>query len=253
VEKPLGQNDTRPISVQVVNERGTHPVVLVCEHASAFIPEAYSNLGLVGDVLQSHISWDPGALDTAMALSSKLDAPLLHGTISRLIYDCNRPPNAPSAIPETSESTHIPGNRNLSSADRQERIDTVYRPFEDRLSRLLKARTNPILVTIHSFTPVYKGVERTVELGVLHADDARLADAMLSVASRYRVERNVPYGPEDGVMHTVERHAAPSGLLNVMIEIRNDLIAKPDDCTKMANYLADWLAQALTQVSEASL
>jgi predicted N-formylglutamate amidohydrolase len=63
----------------------------------------------------------------------------------------------------------------------------------------------------------------------------------------------VPYGPEDGVMHTVERHAAPSGLLNVMIEIRNDLIAQPTDCTKMANYLADWLAQALTQVSEASL
>ena len=101
-----------------------------------------------------------------------------------------------------------------------------------------------MLVTVHSFTPVYKGQTRAVEIGILHDVDARLADAVLQVAAGYNVQRNAPYGPADGVTHTLRRHALPRRLLNVMLEVRNDLIATSEDCAEMAETLVDWLTRA---------
>jgi predicted N-formylglutamate amidohydrolase len=101
---------------------------------------------------------------------------------------------------------------------------------------------------MHSFTPVYHGRERAVELGILHDDDSRLADRMLEVAAEaplYRTERNQPYGPEDGVTHTLILHGLSNGLRNVMIEVRNDLIADDTGQGVMADYLKGLLQQSL--------
>ena len=87
--------------------RGQGPAraLVVCEHASNRIPEVLGDLGLdQAAARESHIAWDPGALGVATALAARISAPLVHGSISRLVYDCNRPPDAASAIPETSES-----------------------------------------------------------------------------------------------------------------------------------------------------
>lgn len=228
------------------NPAGHHPILLVCEHASANMPRELRGLGLGAADLDSHIAWDPGAFATANGLSAVLDAPLVYSTVSRLVYDCNRPPEAASAMPERSEDTVVPGNVGLALSEKQARVERFYRPFEALLPKTLDARRHvAVLVTIHSFTPVYRGQERSVEIGILHDKDSRLADALLKVASGYEIARNAPYGPEDGVTHTLCRHAVPRGLLNVMIEIRNDLIATPDTCARMAETLAVWLGDAL--------
>lgn len=238
-----GKGDFAP---QVENLSGRSPIVLVCEHASARIPREFDNLGLEADALDSHIAWDPGALETAQCLSKKLDAALIYTTVSRLIYDCNRPPAAESAMPKCSEATNVPGNAALTDADRQLRVERYYRPFEALLTKTLNDRSGPsVLVTVHSFTPVYRGQPRSVEIGVLHDTDSRLADALLHVASGFKIERNAPYGPKDGVMHTLRHHALPRNMLNVMVEIRNDLIATPAQCARMADCLAEWLNRAL--------
>lgn len=101
---------------------------------------------------------------------------------------------------------------------------------------------------MHSFTPVYHGRERAVELGILHDEDSRLADRMLRAAAAaplYRTERNEPYGPEDGVTHTLILHGLSNGLRNVMIEVRNDLIADDIGQGVMADYLKGLLQQSL--------
>ncbi len=145
----------------------------------------------------------------------------------------------------------IPGNLDLTDADRQSRIDQFYHPFESLLSSTLDARPEArALVTIHSFTPVYLGVQRSVEVGILHDRDTRLADAILDVAQGFRIARNEPYGPNDGVTHTLKRHALTRDMLNVMIEIRNDLIGTPEACAKMADTLADWLETALIRAQK---
>ncbi|MEM7732408.1 MAG: N-formylglutamate amidohydrolase [Pseudomonadota bacterium] len=230
---------------------GPARVVIVCEHASNRIPDGFDDLGLPEEALTSHIAWDPGTFEVADAVSDQLRAPMVWGGVSRLLYDCNRPPNAESAIPAHSEETVVPGNTRLTEGQRATRIDQFYRPFEALLAQTLANRPGPsVIVTIHSFTPVFHGEDRSVEIGVLHDEDSRLADALLKVADGFQIERNAPYGPEDGVTHTLRQHALPRRILNVMFEIRNDLIANPQQCETMAQTLADWLTQAIAICAE---
>jgi len=235
--------------VNIHNSGGSHRVVLVCEHASAFIPPQYNNLGLDPSQALSHIAWDPGALNTARYLSRKLDAVLVEGTVSRLIYDLNRPPESAGAMIEKSEEHNIPGNTGLAEKEKQQRVDTYYTPFKNSLADVMANHPNPVLVTIHSFTPVYGGVSRAVEIGILHDTDTRLADEILGIASGYEIMRNEPYGPEDGVTHTLKLHALPNGYPNVMIEVCNTLISSDADCKAMADNLYSWIEQAMISLN----
>ncbi|AJC80292.1 N-formylglutamate amidohydrolase protein [Rhizobium etli bv. phaseoli str. IE4803] len=231
---------------------GRSPVLLVCEHASNTLPVHFGDLGLPGEALASHIAWDPGALSVARGISQGLDATLVYQRFSRLIYDCNRPPNSPGAMPERSEIYAIPGNKDLTAEERLARTDALYVPFHDAVRGLIRDRRargqDSVIVTIHSFTPVYHGRDRAVELGILHDEDSHLADRMLTLAAEaplYRTERNQPYGPEDGVTHTLILHGLSNGLRNVMIEVRNDLIADDVGQGVMADYLKGLLQQSL--------
>jgi predicted N-formylglutamate amidohydrolase len=235
---------------EVRKPNGRSPVVLVCEHASNFFPPELRGLGLEPAVRESHIAWDPGALPVAEAMARRLDATLVNARVSRLVYDCNRPPHAPDAMPARSEIFDVPGNASLDEAERALRTELVYQPFREALAEVLSARDGrqTVMVTIHTFTPVYKGVTRDVELGILCDEDARLADAMLQVAARHTsldVRRNEPYGPADGVTHTLIEHGLSNGILNVMIEIRNDLVRTGEQQAGMAHMLCDVLEEAL--------
>ncbi|MQQ10248.1 N-formylglutamate amidohydrolase [Epibacterium sp. SM1979] len=240
-------------TVEVINPTGAGDVVLLCEHASKFIPNKYNSLGLNAADRNSHAVWDPGARALSVLLSQVLDAPLIASTVSRLVYDCNRPPSAASAMPVKSELIEVPGNCNLTEAQRSERISSVYEPFQNAVQQVIQARkTNGIwtaLVTIHSFTPIYFGQKRSVEIGILHDQDSRLADTMLSHATdTYKVERNSPYGPDDGVTHSLICHGVENALANVMIEVRNDLLAGPEDIKIIAEELLGQLRPALTNL-----
>lgn len=227
--------------------------VIVCEHASNLIPSVFANLGLDAAALQSHIAWDPGALGVAQALRRIFSGDLVAGAVSRLLYDCNRPPDAPSAMPDRSEIFDIPGNQSLSAVARAARTGAIYEPFRAALTAILDERQNGIMVTVHSFTPVYFGMKRTSEIGLLHDDDTRLADAMLMSKPQsfpYKLERNVPYSARDGVTHTLRAHAIERGWPNVMLEIRNDLIETSDQQAVMARHLAGLLSSALPHLKE---
>lgn len=233
--------------VQVINASGSSAVVLVCEHASATIPDDLNNLGLDPVARQSHIAWDPGALAVTLAMTKALDAAAVVSGVSRLVYDCNRSPAAPDAMPARSEVFDIPGNAALTDADRAQRVQKYYEPFRDALATRIAKTGGPVVVTIHSFTPIYHDVPRQVEIGVLHDADTRLADAMLACATDHTnldVQRNAPYGPGDGVTHTLCEHALPGGHLNVMLEVRNDLLTTPAAQKSIAHMLARWVTDA---------
>ncbi len=243
--------DGEPVSE--ANIRGGSEVLLVCEHASRRLPAKLGSLGLAADVLDQHIAWDPGALAVAMGMSKELDAALIYQNFSRLAYDCNRPPEAADAMPARSEIYDIPGNAGLSAEDRQARTEAIYLPFRAALAQRIAERKaqarETVLVTIHSFTPIYHGVQREVEIGILHDRDSRLADQMLArteASCRYQVRRNEPYGPADGVTHTLREHGLANGLLNVMIEVRNDLIRDEAGQEVMAGFLAGLIRESLS-------
>lgn len=241
-------NGTQGQPAIVTNLKVPAPVVLVCEHAVNFIPNEFDGLGLTEDVRRSHVAWDPGAIEVARHLSQILNAPLVHSGVSRLVYDCNRPPTAPDAMPAKSEIFDVPGNQNLTADDHEARTQRYYEPFRKALARTVKDAGTPVLVTIHSFTPTYMGRDRATDIGVLHDTDARLADALLASAAAHSdmlVERNQPYGPQHGVTHTLKEHAVGTGLLNVMFELRNDHLTTSSDQVAMAEMLARWLKDAL--------
>lgn len=221
-------------AVETVNRDGTGPLLFVCEHASNDIPPAFGTLGLSEDTLTSHIAWDPGARELALRLCGVFNAPLVASRVSRLVYDCNRPPESAAAMPERSEVFDIPGNKDLSASARTQRTNAVYRPFQNAIREIIAARTQrglaTVIVTIHSFTPVYNGHARDVEVGIIHELDRRFADAMLSAApsvSSRNIARNKPYDATDGVTHTLEVFGTAEQRANVMIEVRNDLLATP--------------------------
>ncbi len=240
-----------PAPVVVVNGGGRSPYLLICEHASNLLPTTLGTLGLPESELQRHIAWDIGAEKVARLLSRLIDAPLVLPRYSRLAYDCNRPPDSADAMPEISETTHIPGNRNLSPAHRLARISEIYRPFHAAIADLLDRRaaegTRSMVVTIHSFTPVYKGKPRPVELGILHDRDTGLSLKLITSFPTVDARLNEPYGPEDGVLHTLNLHAAPRGLRHAMIEMRNDLVSHERGQGEWAERLSASLIQAAAQ------
>lgn len=227
-------------------------VLVVCEHASSYIPPEYDQLGLSDHAAKSHVAWDPGALPVAQRVAAGLDAACVYGTMSRLLYDCNRPPESSSAIPVRSEVFDIPGNTNLSQAERDLRIANIYATFSKALSEEISRHraTLRLMVTIHSFTPVFNGVTREVEIGILHGKDAQFAQAMMHAKPHntpYCIRLNEPYAAVDGVAHTLDTQGAANALPNVMIEVRNDLIATDKDQNTMATYLTDWVKRTLDQ------
>lgn len=251
---------TNHVEHDVVFVCSGHPgaaIVLVCEHASKFIPNKFDNLGLDQVARDSHVAWDPGAKNLTMLISDAFNAPAVLGDVSRLVYDCNRPPSARDAVPEQSEIFSIPGNKQLSKSEFDARVETYYRPFEQALtSTLSRHEIKPILVTIHSFTPTYHGEQREVEIGILHDEDARVADAMLDAAPQFTdliVTRNAPYGPEDGVTHTLRQHGLANDLPNVMIEVRNDLLQTAEQCEQISKILIAMLNAAVSSTGQSSL
>ncbi|TIM88748.1 N-formylglutamate amidohydrolase [Mesorhizobium sp.] len=233
-----------PETVRVTNPGGSSPFVLTCDHASNFLPPEFGTLGLAAGELSRHIAWDPGALPVARRMAEALDATLVETRISRLVIDCNRPLDAPDLVPPVSETTAIPGNTGLSEKQRAARIALSWQPFHDavasiidkRLARGLETR----LVSIHSFTPVYKGMSRPWHIGIIHDEDRRLAAPLVAALQRLAgvtVGINEPYSPADRVYFTLERHARPRGLPCAMIEIRNDEISDEAGQRKWADLL----------------
>ncbi|MGB3315862.1 MAG: N-formylglutamate amidohydrolase [Albidovulum sp.] len=250
-----GAFDTTLPVVTTENRDGSGPFLIVCEHASNHFPAEFGTLGLEAETRAAHIAWDPGALGLARGLSQALDAPLVAAGISRLIYDLNRPPHASGAMAARSEVFEVPGNAALTQQERQKRTEQVYLPFHAALhaeiARLLSMDRPPVIVTVHSFTPVYHGQRREVELGIIHDADPTFAKAVLAEAEALTgltCRLNEPYSAADGVTHTLRLQATPYGLHHVMLEIRNDLLADDLAVASLSDGLAPVLTAALARI-----
>ena len=224
------------------------PFLVVCEHASNRVPQALGTLGLDPSHFQRHIAWDPGAVEVATGLAERLAGTLVLQRFSRLVIDCNRDPGLPDAITTCSEDTAIPGNVGLSPEARAGRIAEVWTPFHDAIDALVSERIQAgrptALVSVHSFTPVYRGVSRPWHIGIISTDERSLADSLINALRRdpaFVVGDNEPYSAKDNVDYTIRRHGRDRGLPHVMIELRNDLLASRVGQDEWAERLAGLL------------
>jgi predicted N-formylglutamate amidohydrolase len=248
--------DDQP-AVRLLRPEGRSDFLLTADHAGRAIPHRLGTLGLAESELARHIAWDIGIAGVTEHLAEMLDATAVLQNYSRLVIDCNRQPGLDSSIPAVSELTAIPGNERLSSADRELRRQEIFVPYHERIAALLDARRaagrHTVLVAMHSFTPVFKGVAREVEVGVLYNRDARLAHIMLDLLrgeGDLAVGDNQPYAVGDLSDYTVPVHAEKRGLPHVEIEIRQDLIADAAGQIAWAARLARLLREADTRLRE---
>ena len=233
----------------------TAPFVLICDHASNAVPAHMGRLGLDRAELERHIGWDIGAAVVTESLSARLDAPAFLSGYSRLVVDCNRPPGSPTAMPALSDGTAVPANRAVSAEEAAARTDALFRPYHDAIAACLDwaiaAGAVPVLVAIHSFTPVFGGIARPWEIGLLYEHDDRLVpplkEALRALRPGLAIGDNEPYaiiGPSD---HSIPVHGQERGLPHIEIELRQDLIGDRTD----AEAWAATLALALTRVRAA--
>ncbi len=220
-----------PAPLEIYNENGASDFFLICEHAGRRIPEALGTLGLSEQDRRRHFAWDIGARDIAVALSDLLDAPLYMQRYSRLVCDCNRKPEVASFIPENGEEVAVPGNKNVSLEERRAREDEIFWPFHKAVAGALDARKSAgrktLLVTVHSFTPVFFGEKRPWEIGVLFNRDNVFSPAIakwFQENTELCVGVNEPYAVGDETDYAIPMHGEKRGLPCVEFEFRNDLI-----------------------------
>lgn len=220
-----------PAAVAVELPQATSPLLLLCDHAGRAIPKRLGTLGLAGEEIDRHIGWDIGALGVSRQLAHLLDATLIHQHYSRLVIDCNRTPGIASSIPLISEHTPIPGNQNISAAEAGAREQEIFQPYHQAIDHALTARQAKgqpcAVIAMHSFTPVFKGVERPWQVGLLfnrHPQFALLLAELLREEGDLQVGINEPYAMTDATDYTLPVHAERRALPYVGIEIRQDLI-----------------------------
>jgi predicted N-formylglutamate amidohydrolase len=245
-----------PAACVTLGEPDDSPFLLVCDHAGNRVPHRLGTLGVPDSERQRHIAWDIGAAGVVRHMMAHLGGLAILQTYSRLVVDCNRPPAVESAIPTISEDTAIPGNLNLSAADRAQRTAEIFRPYHDRiaaeLDRRQAARIPTVLVAIHSFTPVYRGVARPWHVGLLYNRDDRLARPMMELLNREGglvIGDNQPYSVSDESDYTIPVHAERRGLPYGEIEIRQDLIADEAGQSLWAERIARLLTLAWDTIS----
>ncbi len=223
--------------------------LITCDHATNVVPPQVGDgsLGLAREDMERHIAYDVGAYSVAEHLGVLLDAPVIAANFSRLVIDPNRGEDDPTVLMKIYDGSIIPGNRDADAAERERRMELAYRPYHRALARMA-ARDGVVVLAIHSFTRQLRGrAPRPWEVGVLYADDDRLARpflAGLNAAGDMVVGDNQPYSghlPGDAI----DRHALAHGRPNVLIELRNDLIGDHHGQKIWADRLAPILASAL--------
>ena len=252
----LGANDPPPLTVH--NAQGPSPFVLIADHAGQRIPEQLGDLGLSQEQRDRHIGWDIGIAGVTERLSEKLDAFAILQTYSRLVIDCNRPLQVPSSIVTVSDGTEIPGNLQLDDEARTARALEIFAPYHARITQELDRRAAhslpSVLVSMHSFTPVFAEFVRPWHAGVLYHRDARLAHALLAALRTEPdlvVGDNEPYAVSDGSDYAVPVYGEQRGLLHVELEIRQDLIAEASGQEAWAERLARLLPSLLPDLTRA--
>ncbi len=246
----LGPDDPPPF--EIFNRDGAARAVLIADHAGRAIPKALDALGLDEAALARHIAWDIGIGDVTRHLAKRLDAPAMLAGYSRLVIDCNRRLDDPTSIAQESDLVPIPGNRRLAAAARKGRAGAIFEPYHRAVGELIDGRRRagivPVLVSMHSFTPVLNGAERPWHVGVLWNRDPRLAKpllARLAAEPGVRVGDNEPYSGQSERGYSIHVHGQDIGLAHVLIELRQDLIDTHHGAAAWAERLARILACVL--------
>lgn len=233
---------------ELFNPDGNPAFLVICDHASNRLPPGYDSLGLAPGEFDRHIAYDIGAAEVSLGLARQLGCPALLGGYSRLLIDLNRGEDDPTLVMKLSDGAIIPANRHVDpwndSMEFETRVSRVFRPYHQVLAsmidRALEQGTVPVILSMHSFTPSWRGHPRPWQVGVLWDKDDRIAGPLIR---RLRAEPDLTVGdnePYTGALYgdCLYKHGTLRGIAHVLVEIRQDLIMTADGQDAWARFLA---------------
>ena len=235
----------------ILNAGGDPRIILTCEHAGDVVPRKLNLLGMIPDDYKCHYAVDIGVRDVTRYLSGMLNAPAILGNYSRLVVDLNRAVDHPTTFAPVGEGKPVPGNIDISDADKARRIREIYEPYHQTLTgiidRVISTGIIPVIISVHSYTPKFFAFARPWEIGFLHSDDSRLSDALIGYFRRlgYTVGDNEPYDHRIVRGSSINRHAGLRRLPHTMVEFRNNMISNDKDAFFWAKLFADGLQEVL--------
>ncbi len=244
--------DSNP-SYGVIKGCFANGLVIISDHARNTVPDEYHHLGLPDGEFERHIAYDIGAEALTRQLAQQLNVPAVYSKFSRLLIDPNRGIDDPTLIMKISDGALIPGNIDITAHEKQHRIETYYQPYHNAVDQMIEAAiasgNPPMVFSIHSFTPFWKGVARPWHVGVLWVENDRFARPLLNGLARDKalvVGENEPYS--GGVKgESVDKHARQRGLATALIEVRQDLICDKSGVDEWSERLAQILSQIKIQ------
>jgi len=252
MSKNLSMNRKTPLamnspSFETIDGDPNTGIVIISDHATNIVPSQYKQLGLPASEFERHIAYDIGAEALTRQLAKALGCPAIMSRFSRLLIDPNRGTDDPTLVMRLSDGAIVPGNAEITLQEKQYRIDTFYQPYHDEVSQQIdlsvQSGSHPMVFSIHSFTPFWKGVPRPWQVGVLWQGDDRFARPLIEQLSRDKslnVGENEPYvGGIEG--ESLDKHARARGLPAALIEIRQDLIGDETGVEEWTNRLAQIL------------
>lgn len=247
----LAPDDPAPYEIE--RPQGDPAIILTCEHAGTAVPHRLDQLGLLPEDYRRHYAVDIGVRDVTCSLSELLNAPAIFGNYSRLVVDLNRDSDHPTTFAPTGEGKPVPGNLHLSAQDKAARLAEIYDPYHQALAGMLDraqaAGVVPLVVSVHSYTPVFFNFRRPWDIAFMYAADDRLSVPLMTRFRQrgYRVGDNEPYDHRILKGGAINRHAGARRLPCTLVEFRNDLISNKKDTFFWAKLLADDLQEILAE------
>lgn len=218
---------------------------LTAEHAEERVPEGFHFRPEDERLRGTHWAYDLGVSELTRELSEALEAPGVLARFTRLLVDPNRAEDEDELFRTEAEGAPVLTNVDLSEAERERRLTGLYRPYHEAIDTLLERSTAPIVFSVHSFTPVYEGKPREMELGVLFNREVELAERLrhhLEEAG-FIVAMNEPYSGALGLIYSAESHADRHGKHALELEIRQDLAVDPRARAKVVAGIESFIAE----------
>ena len=225
-------------------------ILIITDHASNYIPKEYSNLGLPDSFLINHIAFDIGVKELVLDLSNRLKCKVIQGKYSRLLIDLNRDLNDPTVIPEIVDRKIIPGNIGLSKSELRLRVKKIYNKYHHEIDQTIKNKKVKVILSLHSFNPIFKNKRRLLEFGILSNEDKNLSSIIIDQLKlqKLNVGDNKPYSG-NLIGDSMYRHGLRNKLPHALIEVRNDLLSNPTKIKRVSRLLHKTIVKSLKKLA----
>jgi len=192
-------------------------LIISCEHGGNRIPPRFQGL-FSEKFLSTHRGYDPGALDVARDFAAATGAPFFYSTVSRLLVELNRPLGHPQLFYST-----------LPEETRAVLLRRYYLPYwqgiEKAIAKAVRGGRRVLHLSVHSFTPRFRGVTRSTDVGLLF-DPRRRLEARLCASWKKRIQAplvvryNDPYdGVHPSVVQSMRERFPQAGYVGIQIEV----------------------------------